>query len=487
MMKLWGLIGERDVVVMINPGATHNFISLAVVTELGVEVTDSEVFGVSLGNGDAAKVFGVCKGVAFTWMVVSRFARTSYHGIWEMIFDVEEKPVNLVFSKLDLKSGYHQILVRAEDTHKTSFRTHDGHYEFLVMPFGLMNSPAIFQSLMNDVFRPSLRSLYANYKKCKFGQKMVSYLGHIISYNGVEVDMEKLRAMNDWPLPKNLRELRGFLVLTGYYRKFIRNYAQIAQPLITQLRKDSFGWSETAVIAFKKLKEAMIQPPVLAMPNFEKEFVVETDTSGYGLGTVLMQEDRPVAFFSKLLGIQEQHKSIYEKELMVREIGTDYQRWMRKLIGFDFDIQFKPGVANRVANTLSGKGNGDVILGSMVTTQGVDWTTLEEDIAADKVLQEIKEVVLINYKGYSGYTIVDNRWLFKGRYVIPKNSHIIPLLLKVYHDSVVGGHFGEVKTYLRLASDWFWGGMRKCVGHSVQRCITCKQQKYSQQSPSDLL
>jgi hypothetical protein len=169
------------------------------------------------------------------------------------------------FSKLDLRSGYYQIRVRLEDVQKTAFQTHEGHYEFKVMSFGLTNAPATFQATMNQLFHPYLRKFvlvffddiliysktwkehmkhleqvlslleknqfYAKLSKCSFGKEEVEYLGHVISQEGVKVDPEKIKAITEWPKPKNISKLRGFLGLTGYYRRFIKNYAHLTTPL----------------------------------------------------------------------------------------------------------------------------------------------------------------------------------------------------------------------------------------------------------------
>ncbi|CAA7018064.1 unnamed protein product [Microthlaspi erraticum] len=254
------------------------------------------------------------------------------------------------FSKIDLASGYHQIPIDEADVRKTAFRTRYGHFEFVVMPFGLTNAPAAFMRLMNDVFREYLdvfviifiddilvysrsqeehathlrlvleklreQKLFAKLSKCSFWQREMGFLGHIVSAEGVSVDPAKIEAIRDWPRPSSATEIRSFLGLAGYYRRFVKGFATMAQPMTKLTGKDvPFVWSAECEESFSQLKEMLTTTPVLALPEPGKPYMVYTDASGIGLGCVLMQEGRVIAYASRQWQGSERNRPTHDLEL----------------------------------------------------------------------------------------------------------------------------------------------------------------------------
>ncbi|XP_047952402.1 uncharacterized protein LOC125197962, partial [Salvia hispanica] len=255
-----------------------------------------------------------------------------------------------VFSKMDLRSGYHQLRVRREDIPKTAFRTRYGHYEFVVMPFGLTNAPAVFMDLMNRVFHPYLdkfilvfiddvlvysrnekeheehlrialetlrnEKLYAKFSKCEFWLKEVNFLGHIVSAEGIRVDPAKVEAVQQWKSPSTPNEIRSFLGLAGYYRRFIEGFSKIARPMTQQLKKGvKVNWTPECEASFQLLKEKLTSAPVLAVPESGVNYVVYTDASKVGLGCVLMQNNKVIAYASRQLRPHELNYPTHDLEL----------------------------------------------------------------------------------------------------------------------------------------------------------------------------
>jgi hypothetical protein len=254
------------------------------------------------------------------------------------------------FSKLDLRAGYHQIRLADGEAFKTAFQTHQGHFEYKVMSFGLSGAPATFQHAMNTTLAPLLRKCALVFfddilvysptmdphlidleavlhllrkdkwqvkaSKSSFAQQQLSYLGHVISQHGVSTE-NKIQSVNNWQQPTNVKELRGFLGLAGYYRKFVRHFGIICRPLTNLLKKGTmFIWTNECDQAFSALKPALVTAPVLALPDFTKTFVVETDACDRGIGAVLQQEGHPLAYLSRALGPKSSGLSTYEKECM---------------------------------------------------------------------------------------------------------------------------------------------------------------------------
>ncbi|XP_057438204.1 transposon Tf2-1 polyprotein isoform X3 [Lotus japonicus] len=355
--------------------------------------------------------------------------------------------------------------------------------------------------------------------KCRFGCRQVDYLGHLISGDGVAVDPDKVQCIEAWPEPKNVKGVRGFLGLTGYYREFIKDYGKVAKPLTELTKKDNFWWGPEAQQAFTLLKSVMTTSPVLALPDFNLPFEVECDAAGRGIGAVLMQQRRPIAYFSKALSAGNLAKSVYEKELMAlvlciqhwrhyllgrvfivytdhkslkhflqqRVSSPDQQCWLAKLLGYQFEVKYKSGLENKAADALS-RCFDDVELHSLISFPlWQDRKKLLDELAHDSYIQNLTVEVQKDPHSKPGFVLQQGVLLYQGRLVLSPQSPSIPWLLAEFHGSPTGGHSGFYRTYRRLAESLYWVGMQKRVRDFVRECDVCQRQKYSATTPGGLL
>lgn len=337
-----------------------------------------------------------------------------------------------IFSTIDLESGFHQILIRESDREKTAFSLNGAKYEFIRMPFGLKNAPSIFQRCVDDLLRPYIGKFayvymddvlifsnspdehikhietvinalhMANMKisgeKSHFFTTSVEFLGHIIKNGRITVDPKKTETIRNYPIPKTLKELRSFLGLTGYYRKFIMDYAKIVKPLTIHLRgengqigknhsaKVAINLDETAINSLEQIKQKLCEKIELYQPDFSKPFELVTDSSNFAIGAVLSQQRHPITFISRTLNRTEQNYATNEKELLAivwalqklrnflygiadLTIYSDHQslkysiseknpnsklkRWKNLIEEFGAKLEYKPGNQNAVADALS--------------------------------------------------------------------------------------------------------------------------------------
>jgi len=328
------------------------------------------------------------------------------------------------FTTLDLAKGFHQILVREEDRKKTAFSTPLGHYEYVRMPFGLKNAPATFQRLMNTIlkdyinkicvvylddvliFSTSLEehlqsikkifdtlrkwNLKVQFDKCNFLSRETEYLGHILTPEGVKPNPKKIETIKNLNLPGTQKQIKSFLGITGYYRKFVKDYAKVAQPLTKYLKKGmKVNTNDPSYIqAFEKLKRIITESPVLKYPDYKKKFQLVTDASDFAIGAVLQQDEHPICFASRTLNEHERNYSTTEKELLaifwsvnyfrpyiygakfdlltdhqplkwlfVKTKGKDanqrLQRWVLRLAEYNINVDYIKGKENNVADFLS--------------------------------------------------------------------------------------------------------------------------------------
>ena len=406
------------------------------------------------------------------------------------------------------------------------------------MPFGLTNAPSTFMRLMNHVLRvfigkfvvvyfddiliysrtmeehvehlkqvlQVLRSerLYANMEKCTFCTNKVVFLGFVVSAQGVEVDESKVEAIKNWPTPVNVSQVRSFHGLAGFYRRFVKNFSTIAAPLNELTKKGiEFVWGKSQESAFQELKKCLTEAPLLVLPDFNKSFEVECDASGLGIGGVLMQEGKPVAYFSEKLGGAQLNYPVYDKELyaLVRVLETwqhylwpkefiihsDHEalkylkgqaklnrrhaKWVEFIESFPYLVKYKKGKDNVVADALSRK----VILLNQLDVKVPGLENLRALYPSDHDFAE-PYLKCKNGKGWEKFHVHDG-FLFRANKLCVPDSSIRLLLLQESHMGGLMGHFGREKTYSLLSDHFYWPKMRRDVERFVQRCTTCHKAK----------
>lgn len=357
--------------------------------------------------------------------------------------------------------------------------------------------------------------------KCFFDQTEVEYLGHCISGNGVATESSKIAVVQQWPRPKNLKELRGFLGLTGYYRKFIKHYGLMSKPLSDPLKKAvPFQWTSITEESFQQLKNALVNAPVLAIPDFKKQFVLETDASATGFGAVLMQEGHPVAYLSKAMCAKNPALSTYEKECMAIIMAVDkwrpylqhqeiivrtdhksllhlteqrvttkiQQKALLKLMDLKFKIQYKQGISNQAADSLSRFAIPESESVLAISMTNPDWLEkVKQGYLEDPVVVKLLDELASNASVDQAFALKDGIIRHKGRIWLGNNSIAHQHMIQSMHSSGLGGHSGFQAFYFRIKQLFTWPGMKTTVRDYIKACQICHQAKVEHCKASGLL
>ena len=456
-----------------------------------------------------------------------------------------------IFSKLDLAQGYHQMRVAEEDVPKTAFRTRYGLYEFLVLPFGLTNAPAAFMTMMNRVLAPYLdqfvvvfiddilifsktedehlqhletvmrtlkeQTLYLKLSKCSFGLPEVDFLGHVVSAEGIKVDKAKTAAVRDWPRPTCAQDVRQFLGLAGYYRKFVRHYSDITAPL-TDLTKSDYAWRWREHVeqkAFDATKEALSNPPVLAFPDPTKAYQLYTDSSEFAQGATLLQDQggglQPIAYYSHKLIKAERNYGAGELELLavvralkefrpylegaefsvctdhanLRYVHTQlppskrYTRWLEFLQQFAAKITYIKGSHN-LADALSRRPDYANLNITEVVTRGL-LDQIKEGYNYDPSYKDANFTRRLRKDEDTGL------WYYHDRIAVPDHKAARLRILRECHDVPTAGHMGVDKTFASTVRRFWWPRQYRVVKRYVLTCPTCQRCKPTNQPPAGLL
>jgi hypothetical protein len=435
------------------------------------------------------------------------------------------------FTALDLKGAYNLIRIKEGHEWKTAFRTREGHFEYLVMPFGLTNAPATFQTMINEVLRDFVdifvvvylddilifsktleqhkehvhkvlqrlldNKLLVEPEKTAFHVQQVDFLGYRIRPNEIAMDPKKVATVKDWPVPRDVRDVRAFLGFVNFYRRFMQGYGKMSTPLTDLTRATKiFDWTDQCQKAFEEIRDNMLKEPILSMPDSELPWIVETDASDYALGATASQMHadgrlHPVAYFSKKLHGPELNYQIHDKELMAIieafkewrvylsgtkepvKVYTDHKnlvsftttkdlnkrqiRWAEFMTGFNFQIIYRPGTKNGRADALSRRSD-------LEST---------EEVASHALLRYNEEGNLVpNIRTLANLSMVQDT----------RKQEILDI-----HSAPAHGHQGVWKTFQRLRQHHDKSYTRQEVADAIAKCDLCKKSKATRHKPYGLL
>lgn len=467
-------------------------------------------------------------------------------------------------STLDIKMAYHQVKMAENSKKYTAFRIPGrGHFMFKRLPFGLTNAPATFQSLIDKIFGPELEpyvfkflddivvttpdfdthirilnevfnrlkaaNLTLNKDKCKFCRSELKYVGYIVNRSGLSVDPEKVSAIVDMAIPRTPKQVRSFLGMVSYYRRFVPCLSEMVNPLTNLTKKNAkFKWTPECQFSFEKVKNALVSAPILACPNFEKPYFLHCDASSYGLGCVLTQEYdgkcHVICYLSRTLNKHEMKYSVTEKELLCViwaieklrcylelaefTVVTDHSslvwlnnlknpqgrlgRWALRLQQYRFKIIHKRGILHTVPDCLSraplGLDTVDSVnslnfnLGNTTCTWYVNMCTKVRDKPLKYPLWRVDpEGILYKYVNDNDFYEPFDKW----KIVLP-NSERSKILFECHNDPTAG-HLGVYKTYHKILSKYYWPKMKSDVVKYIAKCRVCAEQKPEQQKVAGLM
>ena len=438
-----------------------------------------------------------------------------------------------LFTKFDVRWGYNNIRIRKGDEWKAAFLTPEGLFEPTVMFFGLTNSPATFQTMINTEFRPWVNArifsgymddgvihtkqlphesklehllrhrkyvheifdhlasldLYLKPEKCQFEQEQIEYLGVIVGNGQIQMDISKTNAVSKWPRPRNVRDVRAILGYTGYYRRFFKGYSTIARPLIDLTKKAAeFRWEDTHEKAFQTLIQGMSSRPILLQPNFDKPFVLQTDASALGMGAVLLQEGttkklQPVEFFSATFTPTERNYDVYERELLAIMKALAHWRpylgWTKEpfLIQTDHaNLQYWKSPRNlnrRTARWHADLQDYDFVLQHIPGKTNTLPDVLSRLPTEDKGKDDNKGIIIFPKSRINSA----QQDYPPGKISVPALPEIRKGILRSCHDHPTMGHPGRDETLRKVRERYWWPKMKEWVSTYVKGCAICQQSK----------